>query len=245
MARIALSVLALGACVTPPPPNHDDGGQSGVANVPATCVEDGRVVVTDLDVPAEGFAFAPSIVAERVLGAWTGAADLDGTGDVAVSVDVTLAGDVVAVSSHLEGGSDDTNTDALGAPSQSCPMAYEFELALAIDASPVLLADVPAPWTVAASEGPDGFAGSVPAEEVDGTLRPPEWPEPDLWDREALSASFAATPSSGGGPAEATLFLEWSAFNDDAAAAAGTATSTGVAEPSGISEAIASVPLTR
>ncbi|MEQ1501814.1 MAG: hypothetical protein ABMB14_06265 [Myxococcota bacterium] len=115
---------------------------------------------------------------------------------------------------------------------------YELGLSLSLAADPFLFG---AGGSTLASTGPSrsSVAVEVPSDDVTGTLEPPEWPSPELWDREGLSMSFTVEGELG------SLDLAWWAANDDAdgARAAGTGTgtgtaSTGTAEPSGMWESI-------
>lgn len=235
-------LLVLVACqYTPPPEVPDEGGQSGTA-MPPHCVEDSRVTVTDPTVPAEGFDFSASDVIAPVEGIWRGEGVLEGGSLVTVETTVAWEGGLIeAVLTHYEEGSGEI--EALGAPDTAmsdCPPVYELGFALDVAAPPWLTVSGTARLAASVDLGM-----SIPIEvdesDVTGDLEPPEWDNPQYWDRTSLSAVFQ---QYGGA---SSLDLQWWAINDDPAQSTGDPTttpnggqvSTSYAEPSGTASPIA------
>lgn len=237
--------VALGAVVTFGCTDERSGGQSGTAH-PEMCVEESREAVSDPSVAATGFDFAANEVLAAMEGDWEGTADLDGdaTDD---TIQVTVAwdeGPIDAVLWHLE-PSDSGTTLALGVPSPACRPTYEIGFRLDVASAPWL--DVGGDLTLEAAQASGQYLQlEVDAGNLGGKLAPPAWGQPDLWDRTSLSAVFQELEGA------ARLDLVWWAINDDPKSSASpdgtqsTATaSSGTVQPSGKTEPLASVMLTR
>lgn len=236
--RIALATLGIG-CFSPAPDGGDPTGGPGDGR-PATCVEDHRVEVTDLSVPAEGFEAAPAELLALVEGSFEGATELEDGSTMAITLEVVRAADlpVVAVTGHVEGGTD----PAMGEPDVPCAARYEFVVDSLLE-EPAGNLSAAARSTVAAM-GADfvSFTASTPLAEVGGD-RAPASIVPDEWDEVVLSQAFS---SGGDGP---WLSLLWSASRDAQAAAQPVQDTGGVStttiEPSGMAELLGAFPLRR
>lgn len=241
-SSFALFSLVGCAAEAPDAPSPDPDGGPDVG-APAGCVEDRRVAVADLTVPADGFTVAPQAVVDLLAGDYEGTGALaDGAGDLSVALTVTLAPDVpvYAVYGHVEGGGDGVE---YGAPDVACSDRY----VLVFD---TLLTDAVHGLSAAAraevsSVGADGasLSAATPLAEVGGDLAPREI-VPEEWDRVDLAADLWAAPDGH------TLSLAWSASRDvDAAADPAQVdtggVSTGTIAPSGLFEAITSIALHR
>jgi hypothetical protein len=238
----SFALFSLVGCAADAPdgtPEPDGGPDAGM---PAFCVEDRRVEVTDLSVPADGFTVAPQAVVDLLAGDYEGTGPLaDGAGDLSVAVTVALAPDVpvVAVYGHVEGG----GGVELGAPDVACGDRYLLTFdTLVTDAVHGLSA---AARTEVDAVGADqaSLSALTPLAEVGGDLAPREI-VPEEWDRVDLTADLWA------GPDGHALSLGWSASREVDAGAASPAVdtgdvSTGTVEPSGMFEALAAIPLHR
>jgi hypothetical protein len=202
-------------------------------------VEDSRTEVTDRSVAAEGFDFAVQDVFDAVVGTWVGELD-----EVGLTVDVDWDGAAIeAVLSHYEEPIVTGTGDPLpgGLPVMDCGPVYEVGFTLGVDGDPWLGAEGGARILVR-SPTSLGIQIEVDESEVAGTIEPPEWDNPQFWDRTSLSAVFERRE------ADVSLQLLWWAINDDPASSVGPGTGnvgTGTVEPSGITSPIGRAELTR
>lgn len=237
------AVVAMSGCVVTGSGTEDPGGQTGTAHPPG-CVEDSRVAVEDLAVAPAGFTVALADLLAPIEGDWVGSTDLEGGGPADFAVAVAWDGGLVeAVLSHVEEG---TGME-MGAPFGNCGPRYDLGLTLDVVATPYLDFGG-AGHTSMFEDGALSLAVDIAEGETGGTLLPPEWENPQYWDRTLLSAEFQR-----GFDASTGMNLMWMAVNDDPASGGGNTTTTtgggqvgtGWVEPSGMVAMIGYVTLAR
>lgn len=218
----------------------DTGGGTG-GDMPAYCAEDHRTEVTDLSVPAEGFAFSPQAAIDTQIGTFAGPLTrYDKSGTVGMTLDVTFTGKAVAaVYRVLIDPSGGEGSEAADSGPTDCPPVYEYGLNALLGTSDGSYTGALSALVLVAAPGTGNISASLPIASFTGSAQPSF--DTTKWASVTLEVDAAQVAGGWAGS------MMWLGSNESGgpAATADTGTDTGTAEPSGVTEGIGGFALTR